>query len=202
MSQSHRLYFNQRAAEWPLPGSEEEQLQAGLARLQFREGEWILDLGAGKGRLAAALRSRTGPGGRIVALDCAEKMLAAAPAWLAAHAVQPLCCDAARIASRDDLFDKVICFGSWPHFLQSGRVIREVYRVLRPAGELLIWHTCCSRELNRFHARLEGVVGHDVLPRARELAGLLAASGFILEAEEERPHYFWVQALKPATEPT
>lgn len=201
MSRQHRLYFNKKAAEWPRPGFDDDQLRLGLARLIFRPGEWILDLGAGKGRLSAALRSLIGPGGRIIALDCAERMLAAAADRHETTGGWPLCCDAAYISCRDASFDKVICYGSWPHFLQPDRVIREVQRVLRPGGELLIWHSCCSRELNRFHARLDGVVVHDVLPCATELAGMLSARGFTLVAEEEKPHYFWVQALKPLTEP-
>ncbi|HNW58527.1 MAG TPA: methyltransferase domain-containing protein [bacterium] len=201
MSRQHRLYFNHAAAVWPAPGAEEEILQAGLARLGIASGENVLDLGAGKGRLALALRTRVGARGAIVALDSAERMLAAAAERLQAQRALPLCCDAACIACRGRLFDKVICLGTWPHFLQPERVICEVYRVLRPGGELLIWHTCCSRELNRFHARLDGVVACDKLPPAGELAGMLTANGFEMLAAEERPHHFWVQALKPETEP-
>lgn len=172
-------------------------LLAGVERFQVGRGESILDLGAGRGRLAAVLRHAVGAEGRIIALDCAEQMLAAGRETLARQRVAPLCCDAARIACRSAAFDKVICLGTWPHFDQPRQVIAEVWRLLRPGGRLLIWHTCCSRHLNAMHASLEGIVAADQLTRAEELAVELELQGFAALLHEETPQSYWVAAQKP-----
>jgi ubiquinone/menaquinone biosynthesis C-methylase UbiE len=200
MSRQHRHYFNNIAAAWPAPSQEEPELILGLERFIIGSGEWILDLGTGKGRLAAALRRMMGSSGQIVALDYAEKMLQSGLERLSAERAMPLCCDAAHLACKADCFDKVICMGSWPHFDQPVDVIREVIRVLRPGGQFLIWHTCCSRKLNAFHAQLNGIVAHDVLLRSGELAEELARAGFVSILHEETPQRYWVQACKPAAD--
>ena len=196
MSRQHRHYFNQTAQAWPEPPAADPLLLAGIERFQVDRGENILDLAAGRGRLAAVLRHAVGEEGRIVALDCAEKMLAAGRETLVRQQVAPLCCDAARIACRSGAFDKVICLGSWPHFDQPQRVIHEVWRILRPGGHLLVWHSCCSRRLNAMHASLDGVVAADHLPRAYQLASDLEQHGFAALLHEETPQSYWVVAQK------
>ncbi len=199
MSRQHRHYFNAIAPEWPPPAANDSALDSGLQRFMINEGDWILDLGAGKGRIAAALRRRAGPSGRIVALDCAEQMLLSGRERLAAERVSPLCSDAARIACRTDCFDKVICMGTWPHFDQPDQVMQEILRILKPGGLFLVWHTCCSRKLNAFHSHLVGIVATDMLLRSGELAEGLAATGFMAVLHEETPQRYWVQAQKPET---
>lgn len=202
MSHQHRLYFNARAQEWPSRRESESELEARLEGFDIGEGDWILDLGAGKGRLAAALRSRCGTGGRIVALDCAERMLAAGADEYTAAGVEPLCCDASLLALRAESFDKAVCLGTWPHFCHPQRVMQELLRILRPGGGLLILHTCSSRELNRYHALLPGVVAADRLVSARTLARELAGCGFVSLLHEEGPRQYRVQAQKPGGEPS
>jgi len=103
---------------------------------------------------------------------------------------------------RAESFDKAVCLGTWPHFCHPQRVMQELLRILRPGGGLLILHTCSSRELNRYHALLPGVVAADRLVSARTLARELAGCGFVSLLHEEGPRQYRVQAQKPGGEPS
>lgn len=59
--------------------------EAGVDMLGLREGDAVLDLGCGTGLNLPALVERVGPGGRVVAVDRSESMLAMARRRVARH---------------------------------------------------------------------------------------------------------------------
>ncbi|MCH9025870.1 MAG: malonyl-ACP O-methyltransferase BioC [Proteobacteria bacterium] len=95
------------------------------------EPELILDAGAGTCRAIPNLRRRY-PASRILAVDFAERMVAAAPPSIdGQHAI---CADLARLPLPDDSVDLVFCNLALPWVTDIDRVFGEFYRVLKPRG--------------------------------------------------------------------
>ncbi|MBN2357358.1 class I SAM-dependent methyltransferase [candidate division KSB1 bacterium] len=195
MPTAHRNYFNQLAPTWSVNPEEDEWILAHLKAFGIVPDDRVLDVGCGTGRLAPLLRCLTGHGGLVVGTDFAEHMLRRARR--AGNACDHVCSDACCLAYKSASFDKVICFSTFPHILSPIVALREIHRVLRPGGRLLILHTCCSRQLNEFHAQLNGVVAQDHLPRAQELEKLLRRISFNVVKINENPKEYRVEARKP-----
>ncbi len=123
-----------------------------LARLRKCPPEGIaVDAGCGPGYLASAM-SKDFPGMRIIGLDISRLMMEAAARNISAH---PTChriafCrgDVQRLPFRDSSVDFIISTGSLHHWGDAPRALREMYRVLRPGGRLLIFDM--RRDMLRF----------------------------------------------------
>jgi 2-polyprenyl-6-hydroxyphenyl methylase/3-demethylubiquinone-9 3-methyltransferase len=102
-----------------------------LAGVDLR-GLLALDGGCGPGRAIERLRAR---GARVVALDLAPRMLALARSRGAARAVAG---DVARLPFADDTFDVVLSSEVIEHTPEPLASARELLRVLRPGGHLVL----------------------------------------------------------------
>lgn len=104
-------------------------------------GEKLLDVACGSGAVSLAAAQAVGPGGRVVAIDTAEPLLALLDAKLAKFGVANVdvhVMDGARLDFRRDYFHRVVCSLAtfWLH--DPVTVLAEWRRVLRPGGELLV----------------------------------------------------------------
>jgi SAM-dependent methyltransferase len=194
MSLSHRHYFNHLAQTWKAaPWSGDLSLY--LEQFGICAGDSVLDVGAGTGRMTAILLQKVGCDGRVVAADISDGMLLRArennPAAVYA------CTDVCELAFVENIFDKIVCFSTFPHIVRPLCALKEMHRVVKPGGRLLILHTCCSRKLNQFHTGLEGIVCHDQLPRAEALQSTIQSAGFQIVKLVEKPDLYWVEVMKP-----
>ena len=196
MSNAHRDYFNNLAPEWCANMTDAPEFRDHLIRFGVTFGDCVLDIGAGTGRMSKHLSNLVGSDGMVVAEDIADRMLSEGRRLLGNHRMHWLCDDVSALALRNDVFDKVVCFSAFPHFQDPLKALQEMHRVLRPGGKLLILHTCSSRELNAFHASLEGIVCRDILPRAEEMVPLLKKVGFREKKISETDGLYWVEASK------
>jgi len=108
-----------------------------MARLAPRRGESILEIGVGTG-LSAVTYPR---GCRAVAIDVSCAMLGRARVRLRRRRIEhvALCrMDAARLAFSDDTFDAVYAAYVMNVVPDPVRVAREMLRVCRPSGRLVI----------------------------------------------------------------
>lgn len=93
----------------------------------------VVDLGAGTGKLAAALAAR---GAQVLALDPSASMLAAAPAGIATHQAT-----AEQTGLPDASADIVTAAQAW-HWFELEAASAEVSRILAPGGILaLVWNS-------------------------------------------------------------
>lgn len=119
----------------------------------------IVDLGSGVGRLTPGLAETFG--GPVFGVEPADAMRAVAEAGAAHPAVQYLKGEAASIPLPDQSADAVLMFLSLHHVPDRVAGAREIARVLKPGGRVLI-RTALSD-------RLREIWWHQFFDRAREI---------------------------------
>ena len=105
-----------------------------------REGQQVLDIAGGTGDLARAFAKRVGPSGTVVHTDINEAMLRTGrERLLDAGVVLPTTvCDAERLPFADASFDRVSVAFGLRNMTHKDAALREMARVLRPGGKLLV----------------------------------------------------------------
>ena len=96
----------------------------------FRPGDRVLDAGCGSGRLFTY--DLGGRASRIVGLD-AERELAGNP-----NIEEPVLGDLAALPFADRSFDLIICKHVLEHLEHPPAAVRELARILRPSGRMII----------------------------------------------------------------
>jgi arsenite methyltransferase len=112
-----------------------------LRHAAIEPGETVLDLGCGAGIDSILAAQRTGPAGRVLALDFLPEMLertAAAAAEAGLANVEPLEGDIEAIPLPDASVDHVISNGVINLVPRKARALAECARVLRPGGRLTV----------------------------------------------------------------
>ena len=174
-----RAYFNQKAASWDETSSEGDmtKLERMAKRLKIKPGSIVLDVGTGTGVFIPFLLREIGKGGRIIALDFAEKMLRRAQAKGFNGNIDYLCAEVTNIPLRNEIFDIIVCHSSFPHFPHKSRDLTELNRVIKKGGRLLICHTASRSRINQIHRR-NPVVENDIIPDESEMQIILLRAGF------------------------
>ena len=137
---AEKLYSPEELAQVPR-SAVEGALGVGnhLRVAQVREGETILDLGCGAGIDSVLAARRTGPTGRVIALDFLPEMLertAATAAEAGLANIETLEAEMEAIPLADESVDHVISNGVINLSARKRRVLAECARVLRPGGKL------------------------------------------------------------------
>jgi arsenite methyltransferase len=137
---AYKLYSPEELAEVPRSAIE-GALGAGnhLRFAEIHDGETILDVGCGAGIDSVLAARRTGPTGRVIALDFLPEMLertsaAAGEAGLAN--IETLDAEMEAIPLTDESIDHVISNGVINLSARKRRALAECARVLRPQGKL------------------------------------------------------------------
>ncbi len=163
-----------------------------------QEGDRILDVGCGTGYLTRRAAHAVGPTGRVVGVD------PSAPVIEYARRVSPRHCDfhvagGEAVPEPDASFDVVVSSLAIHHIPPQSRpaALREMYRVLRPDGRLLIadFRPPHNRAVNRLVGALAGhAMQHNPI---NELAGQIVDAGFQLTGGgDRRPLLHYVQAQR------
>jgi len=123
-------------------GRERGLREAILALARPAPGEAMLDVGCGTGTLAIAARPRVGPAGEVFGIDAAPEMVAGArrKALRAGVDVAFEAAQAQALPFPDARFDLVTATLMLHHLPRAARslFVREVRRVLKPGGRLLV----------------------------------------------------------------
>jgi 2-polyprenyl-3-methyl-5-hydroxy-6-metoxy-1,4-benzoquinol methylase len=159
--------------------------------------EALLDAGCGDGRFLAALPTLGPVPARVVGVDIAESILATARTATAAGGVEPELVrgNPERLPLGDSEFDLVVSIQVLEHLLDPAAGVRELGRVLRPGGTLLLTTDNRARRLTQtlngprwLVASLLGKRSHREkhdFPhrtfRRREVVGLLEDAGLVVE---------------------
>lgn len=160
-------------------------------------GERILDVGVGPGLLALDLAGLVGESGRLVGLDLAPAMLAAAAERLAGvrHAEVRIG-DAADLDLPDGAFDAAVSTQVYEYVGDMPRALGELHRVLRPGGRAvildtdwrsLVWHSSDTARMDRMLACWDDHLADPHLPA--KLGPLLRDAGFEVRRTEIVPMF-------------
>ncbi len=192
-----RAYFNQKAASWDETVAEKDtaKLERMAKRLDIKPGSTVLDVGTGTGVFIHFFMSEIGRGGRIIALDFAEKMLRRARAKGFNGNIDYLCADVTNIPLRNEIFDIIVCYSSFPHFQNKPRALAEMNRVIKRGGRLLICHTSSRARVNEIHRQIPAVE-NDIIPDKGEMQNILLRAGFI-EIKTDDSGGYLASARKP-----
>ena len=198
---NRRQWFDQLAATWDhiLTAEDVVRLRRILGRVDMAVGSRVLDLGCGTGVLLPILLDRLGSDGQVISMDISAEMLRSARAkFCSAHWLQA---DGQTLPFLGQVFDWIVCNSTFPHFLDKAAALRDMRRVLKDGGRLLICHPRGREAVNAIHQSMGGAVANDLLPAEPEMRTLLVEAD--LENAEicDRPDQYWVLASKPLSNP-
>jgi ubiquinone/menaquinone biosynthesis C-methylase UbiE len=152
----------------------------------LHRGETILDLGCGNGLLTLEAAKRVGAEGRVHAVDVQEKMIDQLTQRLSQtelQNVQTHIASATRLPLPDSSIDHAIMISVLPMVADKGVALREVFRVLRPGGTL--------------------VVGEEIMEpeyvRARTIQRWAEQAGFRLVVSDGRAIEYLLKFTRPLT---
>jgi len=190
--------FHRLATEWdklPAPPDYNERLAQVATLGQLPRGGLVLDAGTGTGVLIPALLEWHPHA--VVAVDFAPGMVARLRHKYASYRrVIPLCADVTRLPLDDDLFDTLYVNGVFPHFPDRLATLRELHRVTRPSGRLVISHILGREEVNRKHRTGDPILHQDLLPSSTEVCALLAQAGWRVLFSEDVSDFYLIAARK------
>jgi len=104
---------------------------------EFKVGSRILDLGAGSGDMAEAVRNQV-KNSAIVGFDYCLELLQIAKSKLINHGVEWILGDGRFISFRDKSFDGVVAAFSIRNMPDLTVVFSEIHRVLKPGGKVVV----------------------------------------------------------------
>ncbi|MFD0584692.1 class I SAM-dependent methyltransferase [Dactylosporangium darangshiense] len=146
-----RAFFGVRAATWDAKfGDDGPAYAAAVRRAALPCGGVVLDAGCGTGRALPALRNAVGPAGLVLGLDHTPQMLDVARA----RGERLVLADARRLPFADGALDAIFAAGLVMHLLDAGEGFRELARVTRPGGRLVLFHPSGRAALAARHGRV------------------------------------------------
>ncbi|MGH7223011.1 MAG: methyltransferase domain-containing protein [Gemmataceae bacterium] len=115
--------------------------QHSFALLELEPGQYVLDVGCGTGEDARAMARRVAPGGRVVAVDGSQSMIATAQrrAEECGLPVAFQVADAHQLPFADNSFDAARADRIFMHLESPAQALRDMMRVVRPGGRVLVY---------------------------------------------------------------
>lgn len=160
-----------------------------------RPADKVLDIGCSGGYLARLLAAAVAPGGSVTGIDPAGKAIA-----YARRRAPASCSFAVGVAQDLGLpnrsFDVVTSTLALHHVPETARpaALREMYRVTRPGGRLLV--ADLRQHGRHVSLRPRGRARHRGSPG--QLEELATAAGFRIEGRGDLPLLSYLQAVRPA----
>ncbi len=177
--------YDRNILQWVIFGPSHRALIRRIGEAVGDRPARLLDVGCGTGVFLSRVRAAL-PRVEAYGVDLVSEMLQQGkPRWRLHHAhVLPVQGDSERLPFPEGSFDVVTCSNSFHHYPRQDRAVREMRRVLRPGGRLMIVDGYRDSLWGWFIfdvcvAAVEGQVHHASARRLRELmteAGLGAIS--------------------------
>ncbi|MFK4105271.1 class I SAM-dependent methyltransferase [Streptomyces sp. NPDC019531] len=197
MSDDHthvQEFFSARAAGWDRKFPDDGPAYAtAVAELALREGDRVLDAGCGTGRALPPLRTAVGPSGVVLGADLTPAMLHEAVRAGRDRDGQLLLADVAALPLRSRSLDAVFGAGLISHLPRPAENLRELARVVRPGGVLVLFHPIGRAALAARHGRQ---ITPEDLRAEPNLRPLLAGSGWRMTSYVDEDARFLALAVR------
>ncbi len=141
----------------------------------------LLDVGCGTGWALGEAARRTGGKGDFWGVDMSPKMIEKAKENFAGKAnFHFLQATADAIPLGDSLFDSIICTNSFHHYLHPEKALREMHRLLKPGGKVLILDPVADTLLIRLFDVVARLIdrAHVKIYSTEEFKQLMNSAGF------------------------
>ena len=192
-------FFNEMASGWDerfYTHELKDRLAGIISLFNIRGGERLLDVGSGTGGIIPYLLDASGPNGIIHAIDYAEEMVKIAREKFTHESRVVFHVGSVEdLPFEDGFFDRVICFGAFPHFEDQAVALREMNRVLKSQRNLVIAHALSSEEIKDHHRKADPVK-YDCLPDEPDMRLLLQNAGFSISRLLDRQGLYLCESLK------
>jgi len=140
-----KKYFRKVAPAWNevRKGFYDERLRDAIIKgADIKEGDTVLDVACGTGFLTIMAARTVGEAGRVICVDLSEEMLQEARESLTKegliHIVELRIGDMLSLPLENNSMDAVICNMGLHHSFDPQLAIKEMVRVLKPKGRLII----------------------------------------------------------------
>jgi ubiquinone/menaquinone biosynthesis C-methylase UbiE len=194
-----KAFFNQMGEGWDqkfYTPEMKERISHLISLFQLRPGAKILDVGAGTGGIIPSLLQAIGPEGSIWAVDFSEKMVEIGREKFKDEPRVRFSLSAVEsLPFAGEFFHHIVCFGAFPHFADKQLAVKEMHRVLKTEGTLIILHALSSQEIKQHHMGA-APVSHDFLPEEIEMRRVLETAGFQVTQLIDRPKCYLCEAQK------
>ena len=158
-------FFDKYAPTWDAGCAPVSPARAAAAFIGEVSGKNVLDIACGTGvmfpeYISAEAKSITG-------VDLSPEMVRIAREKFGhVDNIEVICADV--LTLENDLFDTVVLYNGYPHFLYKESLIKKVSELLVPGGRFTIAHDMSRETLNRHHSGLPENICTDLLPAVEE----------------------------------
>ncbi|GIJ47935.1 hypothetical protein Val02_48210 [Virgisporangium aliadipatigenens] len=190
-------FFAARAATWDTRfGDDLPAYAAAVADAQLPVGGTVVDVGCGTGRALPALRDAVGAAGTVLGVDLTPQMLDAARARADACRAALVLADARYLPFGAAAVDAVFAAGLLTHLPDAGAGLRELARVTRAGGRLVLFHPSGRAALAARHGR---TLRPDEPLSEGPLRDACAGAGWRLARYDDAAHRFLAVARRLAS---
>ncbi|MEU9571866.1 class I SAM-dependent methyltransferase [Streptomyces massasporeus] len=187
-------FFTARAADWDSRFPDDgPAYAAAVAELGLQTGDRVLDAGCGTGRALPPLRAAVGTSGVVLGADLTPAMLREAVRAGRDRDGQLLLADVAALPLHSRSLDAVFGAGLISHLGNPAENLRELARVVRPGGQLALFHPIGRAALAARHGR---PLTPDDLRAEPNLRPLLTGSGWRLRSYVDEDTRFLALAVR------
>jgi len=191
-----RFRLNEAVSQLAFGGRRGRVYRRIVALAGVQPGDEVLDVGCSGGYLARKLAAAAGPDGRVTGVDPSDAAIAYARRR-AAGTMTFTVGVAQDLDLPDASFDVVTCTLAMHHVPARQRMaaFREMYRVTRPGGRLLVADFDPARRSRPLHPG--GRRTRHAVAAVGPLEELAAAAGYRVESAGDLPLLRYVQAVRP-----
>jgi ubiquinone/menaquinone biosynthesis C-methylase UbiE len=195
---SKRKFFDKEASGWDERNRSEDkvQIQKLVKRFDLKPGDWVLDVGTGKGILLSYLSPQVKNRGKIVALDFSWNMISRSKAINRRKNIYFVNASVEALPIKDQKIDCITCLDTFAHVCAQKEAMREMGRVLRKGGRLYVAHSSGKKEVASFHKKVGGVVKQDTLPSNSMMMKIMQSAGLKKIKIIDQPELYWASARK------